>query len=120
MGGRLRCLLALAATAVMWLPSSASAQTEFEGAVHEHTAYSDGEPGTRPSDAFAAVRERGSDFMFSTEHSDTFALPIVTNTKCLGPVIAQCAVADQRTPANSLRKWEAIREQADAANDSGF
>ncbi len=120
MGGRLRCLLALGATAVMCSPATAGAQTVFEGAVHEHTAYSDGEPGTRPSDAFAAVRERGSDFMFSTEHSDTFNLPIVTNEKCLGPVVAQCAVADQRTPANSLRKWEAIREQADAANDSGF
>jgi hypothetical protein len=120
--GDRRWLVALVAIALS-APSAASAQEplqSFEGPIHEHTAYSDGEPGTRPADAFAAVRERGSDFMASTEHSDTFNLPIVTNTKCLGPVIAQCAVADQNTPANSLRKWEAIREQADAATDSGF
>jgi hypothetical protein len=102
----------------VWAPT-AGAQNSYEGAIHEHTAYSDGEPGTRPSDAFAAVRERGSDFMFSTEHSDTFELPIVTNTKCLGAALPTCAVADQRQPANSLRKWNAIAEQADAANVDG-
>ena len=106
--------------ALLAMPAQASAQSVFEGAIHEHTAYSDGEPGTRPAHAFAAVRERGSDFMFSTEHSDTNALPIVTNQKCLSPSIATCAVADQERPANSLRKWDAIAEQADAATDSAF
>ena len=110
----------LLALAFLGAPPAAHAQTEYEGAVHEHTAYSDGEPGTRPATAFAAVRERGSSFMFSTEHSDTNALPIVTNTKCLGPSITMCAIADQERPADSLRKWDAIAEQADAATDSGF
>src|SRR5688500_5629223 len=110
----------LVVAAALAMPSQASAQTVFEGAIHEHTAYSDGEPGTRPAHAFAAVRERGSAFMFSTEHSDTNALPIVTNTKCLSPSITTCAIADQERPADSFRKWEAIAEQADAATDSSF
>jgi hypothetical protein len=113
-------LIALAIGCALLLPvASAPAQTAFEGAIHEHTAYSDGEPGTRPADAFAAVRERGSDFMFSTEHSDTFQLPIVTNTDCLGPRLPTCAIADQQNPGDSLRKWDAIAEQADAANADG-
>ena len=111
-------LAALVAASLLCGSGSAAAQT-FEGTIHEHTAYSDGEPGTRPADAFAAVRERGSDFMFSTEHSDTFELPIVTNTKCLGPPLPTCAVADQKNPGDSLRKWPAIAEQADAANADG-
>jgi hypothetical protein len=120
----MRRLTALAAITLVCAPASALAQDvplqELEGAIHEHTAYSDGEPGTRPADAFAAVEQRGGDFMFSTEHSDTFALPIVTNTKCLGPPLPTCAVADQKNPADSLRKWRAIAEQADAANAADF
>jgi hypothetical protein len=97
----------------------AVAQSPFEGSIHNHTAYSDGEPGTRPADVYAAVRERGGDFAFSTDHSDTFDLPIVTNTNCLGPALPQCAVADQQNPGDSLRKWDATAEQADAANADG-
>jgi len=88
--------------------------------VHEHTAYSDGEPSTRPSDAFAAVRGHGNSFMALTEHSDTFGLPIVTNTACLGPRVPECALSDQHEPANSLRKWRAMQEQTDAATDGSF
>lgn len=92
----------------------------FSGPIHEHTAYSDGEPGTRPADAFAKARSFGNDFMALTEHSDTNELPIVTNTDCISPQIAGCAVADQQNPADSFRKWDAMREQTDAATDGKF
>src|SRR5918998_1752777 len=51
----------LVVAAALAMPSQASAQTVFEGAIHEHTAYSDGEPGTRPAHAFrrwAAIAEQ--------------------------------------------------------------
>jgi hypothetical protein len=113
--------LAAALAVLAVLPAGAfGAPQPFEGAIHEHTAYSDGQPGTRPADAFAAVRQRGSSFMVSTEHSDTFHLPIVTNPDCIGPALPQCVSSDQEEPANSLRKWDAIREQTDAATDGSF
>jgi hypothetical protein len=120
MRGRGIVLLAGIALAAA-LPAAASAQLqEFVGPVHEHTAYSDGQPGTRPSQAFEQVRALGSDFMTITDHSDTFNLPIVTNTDCLSPAIAQCALADQQQPANSLRKWQATAEQTNAATTADF
>jgi hypothetical protein len=111
-----------AATFVIALPATASGQAleEFEGAIHEHTAYSDGEPGTRPSDAFAAVRDRGSDFMALTDHSDAFALPIVVSTDCLGARLLECLIADRQRPGDSFRKWQAMREQTDAATTDDF
>ncbi|HEX6390545.1 MAG TPA: hypothetical protein VFZ89_13890, partial [Solirubrobacteraceae bacterium] len=66
-----RGVVVVLATLVLTTPAGAQVLTPYEGAVHEHTAYSDGEPGTRPADAYAAVRDHGGSFMVSTEHSDT-------------------------------------------------
>ena len=112
--------LACAIAAALAAPAAAGALTEYEGAIHEHTAYSDGEPGKRPADAFAAVRARGGKFMISTEHSDTEYVPIVTNTVCLGARILECIGGDATNPLDALRKWAATREQADAATDANF
>ena len=115
---------AVATVAVLCLLVPGAARSaglkEFEGPIHEHTAYSDGKPGTRPADSFEAVRGRGSRFMGLTEHADTFELPIVTNTECLGPALPTCVLADQPEPGNSLRKWDAMREQTDAATNAAF
>ncbi|MEX2193993.1 MAG: CehA/McbA family metallohydrolase [Thermoleophilaceae bacterium] len=124
MAGGLR-RLGLGVIVTLALPAAAAGQApglqEFEGPIHEHTAYSDGEPGTRPADAFAAVRGHGSDFMALTEHSDTLQLPIVTNTKCFEPqVLVTCLFSDQEDELDSLRKWDAMAEQTDAATDAGF
>jgi hypothetical protein len=107
-------LLALAA------PAAAAAPKPFVGALHEHSAYSDGWPGSRPADYFASGRRHGLDFMGSSEHSDNTDLPIVLSEDCLTPAIADCAVADKVNPADSLRKWDATQEQADAATDDRF
>ena len=112
----------LAAGMALWAaPAHAQDLTAYEGSVHEHTAYSDGEPGTRPADAFAAVRARGGAFMASTEHSDTQYVPVVTNTNCLDlAVVLRCIGGDATNPLDALRKWQATAEQTDAATGAGF
>ncbi len=65
------------------------------GAVHEHSAYSDGDPFLIPRDYFAAANtghntaDTGGDtgvrldFMMSSEHSDNEKLPITTSADCI-------------------------------------
>lgn len=92
----------------------------FIGALHEHSAYSDGWPGTRPSDYFAAGRAAGLDFMGSGEHSDNSSVPMTFNEQCLGPDLSLCVGGDDEQPADSLRKWDATLEQARASSDATF
>lgn len=91
------------------------------GSLHEHTAYSDGQIGSRPADAFAAARANGRDWCICTDHSDTFLVPLSVNGDCTTPAsLASCVIADDTNPADSLRKWQATRDQADAATRDGF
>lgn len=122
MGKSLRAAVAAAGMlALSAVPAGAEPLQAYEGAIHEHTAYSDGEPGKRPADAFAAVKARGSSFMVSTEHSDTQYVPVVTNTKCLSlTMLLKCIGGDATQPLDALRKWQATREQTDAATSSSF
>jgi len=91
------------------------------GALHEHSGYSDGPPGTRPADYYAAGREAGLDFLGGSEHAESLAFPGTFSEDCLDPVqTPTCVVADQVEPENSARKWEATAEQAAAATDERF
>jgi hypothetical protein len=94
---------------------------EYAGAVHEHSAYSDGYIGTTPTDYYRSGRCFGLHFVFGSDHSDFFATPIATSDECLATVdpIA-CAQADPYEPANSLDKYAATGRQADAEQGSGF
>jgi len=94
--------------------------THYIGALHEHSGYSDGWPGSTPADYFASANGHGIDFLGSGEHSDSADVPTVFSEECLDPEIAECAVADQETPADSLRKWDATLEDARAASDADF
>jgi hypothetical protein len=96
------------------------------GAVHEHSGYSDGDPGTVPRDYFDAARTgvngtgRGVilDFLFSSEHSDNDELPITTNQGCLPP--GNPLACSHVTDAEHLRKWATTLEQAYAASTDSF
>jgi hypothetical protein len=118
-------ILAIAAGAAMLVvpaPTSAAAGSGLEplvGSLHEHSAYSDGWPGTRPRDYFDFGARYGNDFMGGSDHSDNLALPVVLSEACYGQgrggdevLLAQCALADQVNPADSFRKWDATAEQA--------
>lgn len=114
----------------IWDPPRVSAADDplgFEhyiGALHEHSGYSDGWPGSRPEDYFASAKGFGLDFLGSGEHSDNSELPITLSEYCLpteGPAApAECAVSDKEQPENNIRKWEATLEQARAATNESF
>jgi hypothetical protein len=93
----------------------------YRGAIHEHSGYSDGVPGSTPATYYAAGAAAELDFVGSAEHSDSEDVPIVFSEACLAvPDIAGCAIADPGSPANSFRKWEATAEQANAATSAAF
>jgi hypothetical protein len=93
----------------------------FVGSLHEHSGYSDGWPGTRPSDYFASAKGFGLDFLGSGEHSDNADIPATFSDGCADPSLtAKCAGGDDEEPLNSVRKWEATLEQARAATDENF
>ena len=98
---------------------------ELVGAMHEHSAYSDGWPGTTPDDFYASGRKYGLDFMAGSDHSTNMGLPSTFNEGCYGEgrggdgeiLLAECAVADG---PNGLRKWEATAEAATKHTDGSF
>jgi hypothetical protein len=111
-------LLALAG-ALALAPSAAAAV--LVGSLHEHSAYSDGWPGSRPADFYASGRAHGLDFMGGSDHSDNTALPNSFSQYCVDdPAQVGCAIADTTNPLDSFRKWDATAEQAAAATTSTF
>jgi hypothetical protein len=134
-------LTVAAAALLLAVPTSASARTlrSYVGSMHEHSAYSDGWPGTRPADVFGSGRAYGLDFLGISDHSDNMGTPLVFSEACYGqgrgddglfdPAdpssidkvhLAECATADQVNPVDSFRKWDATGEQAAAASSSTF
>lgn len=113
------------AAALLLAPAASTGQElrHIVGALHAHSAYSDGWPGTRPADFYASAARFGLGFMGGSDHSDNLGLPVVLSEACIGGgrggsgevLAAQCLLADQVNPADSLRKWEATAEQAAAA-----
>jgi hypothetical protein len=113
----------LAAAAALGAPALAEAAQprHLVGAMHEHSGYSDGWPGSRPVDYFASARDKHDlEFLGSGEHSTNADVPFVFNEECYEEPdvrLPQCLIADPVNPADSFRKWEATKEQADAATD---
>lgn len=92
----------------------------FVGALHEHSGYSDGWPGTRPADYYAAAKKQGLDFLGSGEHSDSEKIPFTFSEECLGSRLPECVTVDREEPMMTLQKWEATLEQANAATNAAF
>jgi predicted metal-dependent phosphoesterase TrpH len=94
---------------------------EYVGAVHEHSAYSDGYIGTTPSDYYRSGACFGLNFLFGSDHSDFFATPIATSDECVENMDAvSCALADPHEPGNSVDKYAAAGRQADAEQSDTF
>jgi hypothetical protein len=119
-----RALLGAATTMVIGLGAAAGSAgatgpLTLEGALHEHSGYSDGWPGSTPRTYYAAGKAAGLDFMGGADHSDNVFIPFVFSEYCLTDINA-CRVADPVVPADSYRKWPATLEQADAATTPAF
>ena len=138
--GRSPCIVVvIAALFTFAAPASAARLHEYMGSLHEHSAYSDGWPGTRPADVFASGKSYGLDFLGISDHSDNMGIPLVFSEACYGqgrgddgqfdPTdpssidkvhAAECLTADQVNPIDSFRKWDATAEQAAAATTGSF
>lgn len=94
----------------------------YVGALHEHTAYSDGTFLTRPADVYARAKDMGLDFVGSSDHSDTLGLPLsVGRGDCASEDALYCyLVADDDRQLDAFRKWLATGEQAEEASDEHF
>lgn len=115
---------------------------QLVGVVHEHSAYSDGYPGTRPADYWEAARTGHDltrdgadvgvivDFLYSSEHSENEKLPITTSADCIDPngipdALAALDLAGILPPLacsavgepDHYRKWAETLAQAVAATD---
>ncbi|MBI4728066.1 MAG: CehA/McbA family metallohydrolase [Acidobacteria bacterium] len=121
--GRLLIAVSVVASALAPLGSSTAdpPYLSLVGALHEHSGYSDGWPGSTPADYYASGKAFGLDFLAGSEHSDNSQIPAVFSEYCLTPEdAAKCAIADDDNPVNSFRKWDATLDYARAATDAGF
>lgn len=82
------------------------------GAMHEHSGYSDGTIGTSPASYFAQGRERGLDFLASSEHSDNSRLPVTANQDCASEQFPECF----QSSAEGLTKWDTTATMASDAS----
>ena len=94
--------------------------THLMGAMHEHSGYSDGTPGTEPRDYFAAGAAAGLAFMASADHSDNLAIPVTANGDCASPDFPDCFGAGNENLEDGVRNWDATAEQADAAQTPDY
>lgn len=100
-------------------PSLASL-THYEGLMHEHSSYSDGDPASVPDDYYRIAAERDYAFVGGSEHSDSLdtAFYPTLHESCTGPdMLAPCAASPS---PDKLQKWNATGEQARARSSDGF
>lgn len=120
----LLCLVLFVSILVTSSPASGAKPqplNHFVGALHEHSGYSDGWPGSTPADYFASAKGFGLDFLGSGEHSDNADIPVTASDGCTDPSLtASCVIGNDEAPLDSVRKWDATLEQAEAATDAGF
>jgi hypothetical protein len=81
--------------------------------MHEHTAYSDGQANTDPLQVYQQTRERGMDFVMSSDHSDNLAIPLALpdTDNCTDNPLS-CLISDPDNLPNSLTKWRSTLNQA--------
>jgi hypothetical protein len=110
-------LASLTATTRTPIKAASSPYTELVGALHNHSGYSDGWPGTTPTTYFERARDvEHLDFFGSGEHSDNADVPVTFSEGCVGEALPGCVGTD----AGSLDKWDATLQQARAATTDTY
>lgn len=90
----------------------------YEGTMHEHSSYSDGDIRSIPADYFTAIKQAGYSFVGSSEHSDTLDAGnfISVGSDCFSTPdgLLTCL-----TPSvDELQKWTNTAAQATQATDN--
>ena len=97
-----------------------SSLKQLRGGIHAHSAYSDGDIHSLPSDYYRIAAAQGLDFFAGTEHSDTYNpnIFISTGSDCFTTPdnLLTCLTPND----DKLRKWSATAEQASAATTGTF
>lgn len=103
-------------------PDYGTGYRHYRGALHEHTAYSDGTYLTRPANVYQRVASKGFDFAGTSDHSDNLGFPLtVGRGDCAVEDVLFCLfLVDKERPQDALIKWWATQEQADAATSGTF
>ena len=90
----------------------------YEGLMHEHSSYSDGDPASIPADYFRIAEEKGYSFVGSSEHSDTYDSGVYFTAA------EPCVMSPDgfrscflNPSADKLQKWNSTAAQIAAAND---
>jgi hypothetical protein len=114
-------------------PSPGQPFEQLVGVLHEHSSFSDGFPGTRPSDYWTAARTGHNvgrdgtdtgvivDFLYSSEHSENEKLPITTSADCiaitgLDDLLAPLACSAIDQPDHYVKWAETLRMAIDATD----
>lgn len=99
---------------------------QYEGLMHEHSAYSDGLPTAIPADYFRVAATAGYDYVGSSEHSDSLdALNFITLHAYCDPTsgefdpnaVEYCFL---NPTADKLVKWASTLTQAQEASSEHF
>lgn len=99
---------------------AASTLKAYEGLMHEHSSYSDGDVGDVPADYFRIAREAGYSFVGSSEHSDVLdtGVFISLNEDCVSPdAFVSCFLSPT---TDKLFKWSSIGDQVAEASNADF
>ena len=92
--------------------------------MHEHTAYFDGTPLTRPADMYRRVKDMGYDVAAPADHSDNLGISLSTGigrAECPQEKFLYCLfLVDEERPQDALAKWAATLSQSEFASTDGF
>lgn len=93
--------------------------THYEGLMHEHSSYSDGDPTKIPADYFQAAVDAGYSFVGSAEHSDTYDSGVYF-TLAEGCIESPDGFLScfANPSVDKLQKWISTAEQARIANST--
>lgn len=98
----------------------------YEGTMHEHSSYSDGDPSYAPADYYRITREAGYSFTGGADHSDTLDSGVFVSlhascdptTGSFDPT--QLEYCFLNPSADKLFKWSSILEQAQAESTPDY
>jgi hypothetical protein len=97
-----------------------SSLTHYEGMMHQHSSYSDGDINSTPTDYFSAGKGFGYSYTASAEHSDTDDIGVYVDTgaQCEATVggLIECVTPS----ADRVVKWSSTLKEATAITDDSF